>query len=203
MRYSLFIITSLFLLSACGTTSLSKNEKDFLLTVSIEQPVHKRSGPMVICQLCPFTYAGPYKGKRYDDLGELYALVYKDNNIDISKIVFTELQNQLRGKSKLKLVPKNGDFVIRPVIYNYGYAPPSPFSTDISPMLSIKLHGDIIDKKDRWESSGTVTQWSNITARRDNYDLISTPSLIVYDFKTISKEAVRLALESYHEMFTQ
>ena len=70
-------------------------------------------------------------------------------------------------------------------------------------MLSIKLHGDIIDKKDRWESSGTVTQWSNITARRDNYDLISTPSLIVYDFKTISKEAVRLALESYHEMFTQ
>ncbi|MCU7840934.1 MAG: hypothetical protein KZQ94_16335 [Candidatus Thiodiazotropha sp. (ex Troendleina suluensis)] len=99
-------------------------------------------------------------------------------------------------KSKLKIVSKDPDLFIRPVIKMHGYGQPSIFSLELSPKIAVSLHGDINGNKDAFISNGIVSIFSKYSESHSNYDLVHNPQLIIDGYKLISEKAIGDALES-------
>jgi len=138
------------------------------------------------------------QGGKYRDYQELFPLVLKENHIDIKEIVYQELVNQVDSAGGLKRVDKNGDFVIKTIIAQYGYFG-VPLTKTLAPKITLFLYGSLRNGKKVWESQGKVSTFSKLSVAHDATEMVNKPVIIRQDFEKLTKPAVEEALKSYNE----
>jgi hypothetical protein len=202
MRTYVLLSAVIITLLGCASTTtitLSNEEKQAIKTVSIELPTTVDTSLDIRAVLFDDYWKGNYKGHHYKTYKELHQVVYEESNIDIKQIVLNEIVKQIDSAGKLQRVSENGDIVIGARIAQYGYFPPAPFTTNLSPKITLILKGTLRSGKKVWEAKGSVSPFSEIAKSHDPTELVNKPEIIRQDYEKITTAAVNEALKSYRE----